>query len=194
MTNSNHMIMICNTKNERYIILSKNIPVSPKMTKVLDALATKILNPVQNVQSADCWENSAEFFFFLWSDCKYRVYYFVTLRRVSSIKKEEEEETNCFGLLQSRGSWHKCVNCLGLNDFLGQVTPVSDGSRQEWVLLVLVSAVWLQELVVSSSLTWEWWLKLVLNSIRGNDVVVDSIQHCHCHPSCLCSVLKGGPL
>ena len=54
MTNSNHMIMICNTKNERYIILSKNIPVSPKMTKVLDALATRILNPVQNVQSADC--------------------------------------------------------------------------------------------------------------------------------------------
>ena len=60
-------------------------------------------------------------------------------------------------------------------------------------VLVLGSAVWLQELlVVSSLLTWWWWLELVLNSISGNDVVVDYVQHCQ--PSCLSSVLKGGPL
>ena len=73
----------------------------------------------------------------------------------------EKTTTKRFGLLQSGGPWHKCVDGLGINDFLGQVIPVSGGSRQEWVLLVLCSAVWLQELlVVSSSLTWGWWLEL----------------------------------
>ena len=66
-----------------------------------------------------------------------------------------------FGLRQSEGPWHKCVDGLGINDFLGQVIPVFGGSRQEWVLLVLGSAVRLQELlVVSSSLMWGWWLGL----------------------------------
>ena len=60
-------------------------------------------------------------------------------------------------------------------------------------VLVLGSAVWLRELmIVSSLLTWWWWSELVLNSISGNDVVVDSVQHCQL--SCLSSVLKGGPL
>ena len=64
----------------------------------------------------------------------------------------------CFGLLQSGGPWHKCVDGLGLSDFLGQVIPVSDGSWQEWVLLVLGSAVLLRELlVVSLSLMWVGW-------------------------------------
>ena len=58
-------------------------------------------------------------------------------------------------------SLDKCVDGLGLNDFLGQVIPV-----------------WLRELhVVSSLLTWGWWLELVLNSISGNDVAVESVQH-----------------
>ena len=36
--------------------------------------------------------------------------------------------------MQSGDPWHKRVDGLGLNDFLGQVIPVSDGSRQEWSL------------------------------------------------------------
>ena len=65
---------------------------------------------------------------------------------------------------------------LGLSDFLGQVIPV-----------------WLRELqVVSSLLTWGWCLEFVLNSVSGNNVAVDSLQHCQ--PSCLSSVLEGGPL
>ena len=50
-----------------------------------------------------------------------------------------------------------------------------------------VSAVWLRELlVVSLSLMPGWWLELVVNSTSGNDVFVDSVQHCQ--PSCLSSV------
>ena len=70
------------------------------------------------------------FFFFLWSDNNHHVDYFVTLRRVSSAKKqkrerEREREEKRLGLLQSGGPW--CVDGLGLSDFLGQVIPVSDG-------------------------------------------------------------------
>ena len=120
----------------------------------------------------------------------HHVDYFVTLRISSKTNKK------FFGLLQSGGPWHKCVNGLGLNDFLGQVT-----SSLWWFLAGISAAgtgfcsvsLWLRELlVVSSSLTWGWGLELVLNSISGNDVVVDSVQHCQ--PSCLSSVLKGGPL
>ena len=35
-------------------------------------------------------------------------------------------------------------------------------------------------------------MELALNPTSGNDVVVDYVQHCQ--PSCLSSVLKGGPL
>ena len=65
-------------------------------------------------------------------------------------------------------------------------------STAAMLVVVLGSAVWLRELLVVSLLTWWWWLELVLNSISGNDVVVDSVQHCQ--PSCLSSVLNGGPL
>ena len=35
-------------------------------------------------------------------------------------------------------------------------------------------------------------MEVALNPISGNDVAVDSVQHCQ--PSCLSSVLKGGLL
>ena len=65
-------------------------------------------------------------FFFLWSN----------RNPIIVLKKERKKDFFFFkGLLQSGGPWHKCVDGLGLNDFLGQVIPASGGSRQEWVLL-----------------------------------------------------------
>ena len=51
-------------------------------------------------------------------------------------QQRNNNKKESFGLLQSGGPWHKCVDGLGTSDFLGQVIPVSGGSRQEWVLLV----------------------------------------------------------
>ena len=49
-------------------------------------------------------------------------------------REREKKKEKSFGLMQSGDPWHKCVDGLSLNDFLGQVIPVSDGSRQEWSL------------------------------------------------------------
>ena len=147
----------------------------------LRQLCTQAKSINQNMTFSDS-ENEMQtlhsiFFFFLWSDHNHRADYFVTLRRVSSAKRRKSKkvldycspealDTNVSIVLASMTSW-------------GQIIPVSDGSWQEWVPLVLGSALWLPELLlVSSSLTWWWWwLELVLNSISSNDVVVDSVQH-----------------
>ena len=107
------------------------------------------------------------------------------LRRVSSAKKKRKDfffyycslealDTNVLMVLASMTSWSRSFQSLmglGRNEYTAGT----------------VSAVWLWELlVVSLSLMPGWWLELVLNSTSGNDVVVDSVQHCQ--PSCLSSV------
>ena len=84
----------------------------------------------------------------------------------------EALDTNVLMVLASMTSWSRSFQSLMV---LG---------RNEYCWYCMGSDVWLRELlVVSLSLMPGWWLELVLNSISGNDVVVDSVQHCQ--PSCL---------
>ena len=73
----------------------------------------------------------------------------------------EALDTNVSMVLASVTSWGRLFQSLivlGRNEYC-------------WYLAMLLREL----LVVSSSLTWGWWLELVLNSISGNDVVVDSV-------------------
>ena len=108
-------------------------------------------------------------------------------------KQQQQPHKYCFGLLQCGGSSHKCVDGLGLRDFLGRsFQSLMVLSRNEycwyWVLQCCCENCWLC-LCRWRGWGWWWWLELVLNSIGG---IVDAVQHCQ--PSCLSSALEGGPL
>ena len=120
----------------------------------------------------------------------HHVDYFVTLRISSKTNKKMFWITAVWRSLTQMCQWSWPQRLPGAGHF--QSLMILGRNKCCWYWVLQCESVTARTAGCVFVIDMGWGLELVLNSISGNDVVVDSVQHCQ--PSCLSSVLKGGPL